>query len=117
MKCDLVMEKDAKAAAYQVVRYEKVQGHIKAVREGLEPQEFWDAFSSTLPNSDTNTKISKDQIDSASKSNPGIDGQQNVYNEGASRVQCGRGWVIEHFGHQMQRGILGVRRHAVHPEH
>ncbi|AQK79340.1 Protein-tyrosine-phosphatase MKP1 [Zea mays] len=71
MKCDPVMEKDAKAAAFQVVRYEKVQGHIKVVREGLEPQEFWDAFSSTLPNSDTNTKISKDQIDSASKSNPG----------------------------------------------
>jgi hypothetical protein len=40
------------------------------VREGLKPQEFWDALSSTLPNSDTNTKISKDQIDSASKSNP-----------------------------------------------
>ncbi|OQU77253.1 hypothetical protein SORBI_3009G017400 [Sorghum bicolor] len=71
MKCDPVMEKDAKAAAFQVVRYEKVQGHIKVVREGLEPQEFWDAFSSTPPNSDSNTKISKDQIDSASKSNPG----------------------------------------------
>ncbi|XP_066362166.1 protein-tyrosine-phosphatase MKP1-like isoform X2 [Miscanthus floridulus] len=71
MKCDPVMEKDAKAAAFQVVRYEKVQGHIKVVREGLEPQEFWDAFSSTPPNSESNTKISKDQIDSASKSNPG----------------------------------------------
>jgi hypothetical protein len=71
MKCDPVMEKDAKAAAFQVVRYEKVQGHIKVVREGLEPQEFWDAFSSMPPNSDSNTKISKDQIDSASKSDPG----------------------------------------------
>ncbi|PWZ03915.1 Protein-tyrosine-phosphatase MKP1 [Zea mays] len=55
----------------EVVRYEKVQGHIKVVREGLEPQEFWDAFSSMPPNSDSNTKISKDQIDSASKSDPG----------------------------------------------
>jgi hypothetical protein len=26
--------------------------------EGLEPHEFWDAFSSTSPNSDSNTKIS-----------------------------------------------------------
>nr|CAB3459999.1 unnamed protein product [Digitaria exilis] len=71
MKCDPVMEKDAKAAAFQVVRYEKVQGHIKVVREGLELQEFWDAFSSTPLNSDSNTKVNKDQIDSASKSNPG----------------------------------------------
>ncbi|KAL6619776.1 hypothetical protein ACP70R_031677 [Stipagrostis hirtigluma subsp. patula] len=71
MKCDLVMEKDARAAAFQVVRYEKVQGHIKVVREGLEPQEFWDAFSSSPLNSDSNTKVSKEQIDSASKTNPG----------------------------------------------
>ncbi|PWZ16797.1 Protein-tyrosine-phosphatase MKP1 [Zea mays] len=71
MKCDPVMEKDAKVVVFQVVRHVKVQGHIKVVREGLEPQEFWDALSSTLPNSDTNTNISKDQIDSASKSNPG----------------------------------------------
>ncbi|RLN30995.1 protein-tyrosine-phosphatase MKP1 [Panicum miliaceum] len=71
MKCDPVMEKDARAAAFQVVRYEKVQGHIKVVREGLEPQEFWDSFSSTPLNSDSSTKVSKDQIDSASKNNPG----------------------------------------------
>lgn len=71
MKCDPVMEKDARAAAFQVVRYEKVQGHIKVVREGLEHQEFWDAFSSAPLNSDSNTKVSKDQIDSASKSSPG----------------------------------------------
>uniref|UniRef100_A0A0E0DL52 Protein-tyrosine-phosphatase MKP1 C-terminal domain-containing protein n=1 Tax=Oryza meridionalis TaxID=40149 RepID=A0A0E0DL52_9ORYZ len=71
MKCDQVMEKDARAAAFQVVRYEKVQGHIKVVREGLELPEFWDAFSSAPVNSDSNTKISKDQIDSASKTGPG----------------------------------------------
>ncbi|GJM94392.1 hypothetical protein PR202_ga11032 [Eleusine coracana subsp. coracana] len=71
MKCDPVMEKDAKAAAFQVVRYEKVQGHIKVVREGLEPQEFWDAFSSTQLSSESNSKVSKEQIDSASKNNPG----------------------------------------------
>uniref|UniRef100_A0A0D9WC20 Protein-tyrosine-phosphatase n=1 Tax=Leersia perrieri TaxID=77586 RepID=A0A0D9WC20_9ORYZ len=71
MKCDQVMEKDARAAAFQVVRYEKVQGHIKVVREGLEQPEFWDAFSSAPVNSDSNTKISKDQIDSASKTSAG----------------------------------------------
>lgn len=71
MKCDQVMEKDARAAAFQVVRYEKVQGHIKVVREGSEVPEFWDAFSSAPVNSDSNTKISKDQIDSASKTGPG----------------------------------------------
>jgi hypothetical protein len=32
MKCDLVMEKDAKDAAFQVVRHVKVQGHIKVMR-------------------------------------------------------------------------------------
>jgi hypothetical protein len=71
MKCDPVMEKDAKAAAFQVVRYEKVQGHIKVAREGLEPQEFWDAFSGTPLHSESNTKVSKEQIDSASKSKSG----------------------------------------------
>ncbi|KAJ1261292.1 hypothetical protein BS78_09G017500 [Paspalum vaginatum] len=71
MKCDPVMEKDARAAAFQVVRYEKVQGHIKVVREGLEPQEFWDAFSSAPLSSDSSTKVSKDNIDSASKRDPG----------------------------------------------
>jgi hypothetical protein len=41
------------------------------VREGLELQEFWDAFSTTSFNSESSTKVSKEQIDSASKSNPG----------------------------------------------
>lgn len=71
MKCDPVMEKDARAAAFQVVRYEKVQGHIKVVREGVEPQEFWDAFPSTPLSSDSNTKFSKENIDSESKRDPG----------------------------------------------
>lgn len=44
--CDIVMEKDAMAAASQVVRYEKVSGPIVVVEEGHEPFEFWDAFSS-----------------------------------------------------------------------
>lgn len=44
--CAPVIEKDAKAAAFQVVRYEKVPGPIITVEEGKEPVDFWDAFSS-----------------------------------------------------------------------
>ncbi|KAJ6828630.1 protein-tyrosine-phosphatase MKP1 isoform X1 [Iris pallida] len=43
--CHPVMEKDARAAAYQVVRYERVPGPVVAVEEGDEQTEFWDAFS------------------------------------------------------------------------
>ncbi|KAJ6834624.1 protein-tyrosine-phosphatase MKP1 isoform X1 [Iris pallida] len=43
--CHPVMEKDARAAAFQVVRYERVPGPIVVVEEGKEPKEFWDAFS------------------------------------------------------------------------
>ena len=43
--CEAVMEKDAKAAACQVVRYENVSGPIVTVQEGEEPPEFWVAFS------------------------------------------------------------------------
>ncbi|CAM0957912.1 unnamed protein product [Alopecurus aequalis] len=71
MKCHSVMEKDAKAAAFQVVRYEKVQGQIKVVREGLEQPEFWDAFSSAPLHSDSNAKLSKEQIDSLSRTGLG----------------------------------------------
>ncbi|KAF9605834.1 hypothetical protein IFM89_018659 [Coptis chinensis] len=44
--CEPIMERDAKGAAFQVVRYERVQGPILTVEEGDEPSEFWDAFSS-----------------------------------------------------------------------
>uniref|UniRef100_A0ACD5ZL73 Uncharacterized protein n=2 Tax=Avena sativa TaxID=4498 RepID=A0ACD5ZL73_AVESA len=70
-KCHPVMEKDAKAAAFQVVRYEKVQGQIKVVREGLEQPEFWDAFSSAHLSSDSNVKLGKEQIDSLSRTGLG----------------------------------------------
>ncbi|XP_026666146.2 protein-tyrosine-phosphatase MKP1-like [Phoenix dactylifera] len=65
--CELVMEKDAKAAAFQVVRYEKVQGPIMMIAEGDEPSEFWEALSSAPLNSDSATKINKEQIESAIK--------------------------------------------------
>lgn len=48
-KCGALMEKDARGAVCQIVRYEKVQGPIVVVKEGEEPSYFWDAFSSFLP--------------------------------------------------------------------
>lgn len=61
-KCELAMERDAKAAAFQVVRYEKVPGPIVVVQEGEEPPEFWEAFSRVPLQSDPTLKINKDQI-------------------------------------------------------
>lgn len=58
--CEPAMEKDAKTAAYQVVRYEKVQGTIVTVEEGEEPSEFWEAFSSISSTEDNNQKIDKE---------------------------------------------------------
>ncbi|KAF3779546.1 Protein-tyrosine-phosphatase [Nymphaea thermarum] len=45
-ECHPVMAKDAKAAACQVVRYERAQGSVVMVEEGREMQEFWDALCS-----------------------------------------------------------------------
>uniref|UniRef100_A0A7N0TF03 Protein-tyrosine-phosphatase MKP1 n=1 Tax=Kalanchoe fedtschenkoi TaxID=63787 RepID=A0A7N0TF03_KALFE len=43
-KCDPVMSNSAKAAAFQVVRYERAEGPIVIIREGEEPAGFWDAL-------------------------------------------------------------------------
>lgn len=48
-KCDIIMERDARGAVCQIVRYEKVQCPIVMIQEGEEPSYFWDAFSSLLP--------------------------------------------------------------------
>ncbi|XP_076923164.1 protein-tyrosine-phosphatase MKP1-like [Bidens hawaiensis] len=48
-KCESLMERDARGAVCQIVRYEKVQGPIVVVKEGEEPAYFWDAFSNFLP--------------------------------------------------------------------
>nr|GEY00061.1 protein-tyrosine-phosphatase MKP1 [Tanacetum cinerariifolium] len=48
-KCEPLIERDARGAVCQIVRYEKVQGPIVVVKEGEEPTYFWDAFSSLLP--------------------------------------------------------------------
>ncbi|KAK1421270.1 hypothetical protein QVD17_23466 [Tagetes erecta] len=48
-KCESIMERDARGAVCQIVRYEKVQGPVVVVKEGEEPAYFWDAFSNFLP--------------------------------------------------------------------
>ncbi|PWA84189.1 dual specificity phosphatase, catalytic domain-containing protein [Artemisia annua] len=48
-KCESIMERDARGAVCQIVRYEKVQGPILVVKEGEEPSYFWDAFSTFIP--------------------------------------------------------------------
>ncbi|GJW62873.1 protein-tyrosine-phosphatase MKP1 [Tanacetum coccineum] len=48
-KCESIMERDARGAVCQIVRYEKVQGPILVVKEGEEPAYFWDAFSTFIP--------------------------------------------------------------------
>lgn len=47
--CEAIMEKDARGAVCQIVRYEKVQGAVRMIKEGEEPAHFWDAFSHLLP--------------------------------------------------------------------
>jgi len=47
--CETIMERDARGAVGQIVRYEKVQGPIVMIKEGEEPAYFWDAFSNFLP--------------------------------------------------------------------
>ncbi|XVF23798.1 hypothetical protein REPUB_Repub13aG0070100 [Reevesia pubescens] len=47
--CESIMERDARGAVCQIVRYERVQGPIIMIKEGEEPAYFWDAFSNFLP--------------------------------------------------------------------
>ncbi|XP_019451172.1 PREDICTED: protein-tyrosine-phosphatase MKP1-like [Lupinus angustifolius] len=47
--CEAIMERDARGAVGQIIRYEKVQGPIIMIKEGDEPSYFWDAFSKVLP--------------------------------------------------------------------
>uniref|UniRef100_A0A2N9HKF5 Protein-tyrosine-phosphatase n=1 Tax=Fagus sylvatica TaxID=28930 RepID=A0A2N9HKF5_FAGSY len=47
--CEAIMEKDARSAVCQIVRYERVQGSVRMIKEGEEPAHFWGAFSHLLP--------------------------------------------------------------------
>ncbi|KAJ7971319.1 protein-tyrosine-phosphatase MKP1-like [Quillaja saponaria] len=46
--CESIMEREARGAVGQLVRYERVKGPILMIREGQEPGYFWDAFSNNL---------------------------------------------------------------------
>ncbi|PHU18550.1 hypothetical protein BC332_14245 [Capsicum chinense] len=69
-KCEAIMERDARGAVCQIVRYEKVQGPIITVMEGEEPLYFWDALSNFLPLMDK-LKNGGDVVESSSKVCPG----------------------------------------------
>ncbi|XP_019435997.1 PREDICTED: protein-tyrosine-phosphatase MKP1-like [Lupinus angustifolius] len=45
--CNSAMSRNAKAAAFQVIRYERAKGPILSILEGKEPPEFWIALSDT----------------------------------------------------------------------
>ncbi|KAI4384004.1 hypothetical protein MLD38_009778 [Melastoma candidum] len=49
LDCEPVMERDARGAAGQIVRYERVQGPVVMIKEGAEASYFWDAFENYLP--------------------------------------------------------------------
>ncbi|GAV77070.1 DSPc domain-containing protein [Cephalotus follicularis] len=55
--CEAIMERDARAAVCQIVRYERAQGPILMIKQGEEPAYFWDAFSNLLPLMDKSGKI------------------------------------------------------------
>ncbi|KAI4385695.1 hypothetical protein MLD38_003690 [Melastoma candidum] len=47
--CEPFMERDARGAVGQIVRYERVQGSVVMIKEGAEGSYFWDAFKNYLP--------------------------------------------------------------------
>ncbi|GAB4836561.1 hypothetical protein Ancab_001474 [Ancistrocladus abbreviatus] len=43
--CGVIMERDARGAVCQIVRYERVQVPVHVINDGEEPSFFWDVFS------------------------------------------------------------------------
>lgn len=43
--CEVIMEREARGAVTQIVRYERVQVPVHVIKEGEEPSFFWDIFS------------------------------------------------------------------------
>ena len=61
--CEAIMERDARGAVVQIVRYEKVHGPIYVIKEGEEPANFWDSFANLLPLMDkSNSKINLGEL-------------------------------------------------------
>ncbi|CAI0443041.1 unnamed protein product [Linum tenue] len=72
--CEAIMERDARGAVCQIVRYERAQGPIIVIKEGEEPAYFWDAFSNYLPLMD--------------KSRNGVDAESSKISPGDRRVDA-----------------------------
>lgn len=70
IRCETTMERDARGAVCQIVRYEKLQVPIAAIKEGEEPSNFWDAFSDFLPIIDKSSN-GVDVVESSKKIIPG----------------------------------------------
>lgn len=43
--CEVIMEREARGAVSQIVRYERVQVPVHVIKEGEEPSFFWDIFT------------------------------------------------------------------------
>ncbi|KAH6771229.1 mitogen-activated protein kinase phosphatase 1 [Perilla frutescens var. hirtella] len=50
--CSVMMSDNAKAAASQVIRYERAQGSVITIKEGEETFEFWDALNYRISSAD-----------------------------------------------------------------
>ncbi|KAK1396299.1 Protein-tyrosine-phosphatase MKP1 [Heracleum sosnowskyi] len=74
LKCETIMERDARGAVCQIVRYEKLKGPVVAINEGEEPSYFWDAFTSLLPLMDK----SSNWVDVTESSEKIIPGERKV---------------------------------------
>ncbi|KAA8533226.1 hypothetical protein F0562_033241 [Nyssa sinensis] len=60
--CIPVMSDTARAAAFQVIRYERAKGPVVTIKEGEEPSEFWDALANRKLLSDGSREVeSKDE--------------------------------------------------------
>ncbi|XP_009359230.2 protein-tyrosine-phosphatase MKP1 [Pyrus x bretschneideri] len=63
--CNTRMSDNARAAAFQVIRYERARGPIVDINEGEEPLEFWDALSSGILAEDS-SKIDAKKVETFS---------------------------------------------------
>ena len=79
--CNMVMSNNARAAAYQVIRYERAQGPIVSIKEGEETSEFWDALAGGQLLADGSNKVgSRDESSLSSEKDkvcPGV-GERKV---------------------------------------
>lgn len=64
--CNPVMSNHARAAAFQVIRYERAKGPIVNIKEGEEPPEFWEALAGGQSLADDCSKVEVKEEDAGS---------------------------------------------------